>query len=210
MKIASAFGGALVGLCLAVASGSVWAGPVVEFGTSSAAVIGLAPQADGWSFTTNQAITVSALDLWTGTATSGRTVRLYDASLSVLASALVATSDPVVGAPTTFYSHAITPVSLLANTTYYIVADLVHLDVANDLIGPLTVNPAITYLNTIVGLGAGSFPTTDGSGGAAGTAFFGPNFEILAAAVPEPAASALLLAGLGLVRVARRRRPRTA
>ena len=80
----------------------------------------------GWSFTTNQAITVTALDdLVSSIPSSGSAdVRLYDGAGIVLRTATISTSDPVEGTgPAQFYSHAIAPVALAAGTTYYIAAD---------------------------------------------------------------------------------------
>jgi hypothetical protein len=95
--------------------------PVLEF--SSGPPTGVPPSAGqaltgGWSFTTNRAITITALDALdpTGDGTAGA-VRLYDGNGNVLASATVTTSDPQEGSPILFYSHAIAPVTLAADTS---------------------------------------------------------------------------------------------
>ena len=62
----------------------------------------------GFRFTTNQAISVVALDAHVVNA-AGSQVRLYDTSGTTLASATVLPTDPTEGSPTLFYSHAITP-----------------------------------------------------------------------------------------------------
>ena len=69
------------------------------------------------SFTTNQAITVVALDAYAVNA-AGNQVRLYDSTGTTLASATVLPTDPIEGSPTQFFSHAITPLSLAAGRTY--------------------------------------------------------------------------------------------
>jgi hypothetical protein len=104
-------------------AGVAWAGPVLEFTPTVTGELSSGDQSFGWSFTTNKAIAVTALDALdpTGSGTAG-TVRLYNGSGTVLASARVLTSDPREGSPL-FYSQAISPVSLAANTTYCIAED---------------------------------------------------------------------------------------
>ena len=80
----------------------------------------------GWEFTTNQAIAVNALDAYDPTGTGS--VRLYNSVGTVLASATVTASDPTEGTPILFYSHAIAPVTLAANTSYFIAQDFAPFD----------------------------------------------------------------------------------
>ena len=92
-----------------LAAGSAFAdsvGPVIEFDPANATKFGFVPDVTaGWSFTTNSAITVTALDAFDPTGTG--LVRLYDASGDILASANLSTSDPVEGSPTPFYTQPV-------------------------------------------------------------------------------------------------------
>ena len=164
----------------------------------------------GWSFTTTQAITVSALDAWTGgTGQTSYNVRLYNAAGTTLASATVLNTDPIEGAPSTFYKHAITPVALAASTTYYIAMDQVNGFMAENVSG-LTTSPLINYTGEVYqAFGSGTNPTTDGTGGALNPGLFGPNFDATPTAVPEPGSMILLglaAGGVGFTAWLRRRR----
>ena len=141
------------------------AGPVLEFSTGTVAVFTGGDTSGGWSFTTNQAITVVALDAYEPN--SGNDVRLYDGNGTVLASAIVLPTDPTGGSPIPFYTHAITPVTLAAGQTYYIAEDFP----ANinqfyyNTDTPVT-DPAITYgAGVFSTAGLGQDPTTDAFGG---------------------------------------------
>ena len=151
----------------------------------------------GWSFTTNQAITVTALEVFDPTGAGG--VRLYDASQTILASATVTTGDPQVGSPTLFYSHAITPVPLAAGTTYFIAEDTAfNTTNAAFFVTGMTVDPAITYGGEISATNTGQTPTSDLFGGVLNPGIFGPNFAFTTAAAPAPEP---LTATLGLLSV---------
>ena len=94
---------------------------VANAGSTDIAVIDFTA---GWTFTTNQAITLTALDAFLGGAASTQ-VRLYDTSNNLLASGTVTSADPTVaGGAITYNELAIAPVSLAANTTYFIVEDV--------------------------------------------------------------------------------------
>ena len=125
-----------------LASGSAHAGPILEFSGGTEAPVA-SDASLGWSFTTNQSIIVVALDAFDPTGRDGTVgaVRLYNGSGIVLASALVTASDPIEGAPTPFYSEAITPVSLAANSTYYIVEDMSFTTQLWYSVSALTTNP---------------------------------------------------------------------
>jgi hypothetical protein len=185
---------ATTALALAFA-GSANADPVLEFSGGSATFSGGGDQTIGWSFTTNAPITVTALDAYDPTGTG--LVQLYDSGSNILASVNVTNSDPTEGSPTSFFSAAITPVTLAANTTYFIAEDDVAADFTNALVltGTPTTSPLITYGGGVGGAGLGSTWTTDTlNGGGLDPSYFGPNFD----AVPAPEPASLTLFGLGL------------
>jgi hypothetical protein len=179
-------------------AGSGWAGPVLQFSALSTGTPGFAASA-GWSFITNEAVKVTALDAFDPTGTGAGGVRLYTASGTVLASAKVTTSDPKQGSPISFYSAAITPVSLKADMTYYIAEDLGSTTTANGNVTGLMTVSAIKYGSEVAAAGQGMDPTTDATMGMFSPGIFGPNFDIAAvgASVPEPGSFALL--GIGLL-----------
>jgi hypothetical protein len=178
------------------------ASPVLAFTSGTQSTFATFTGSAGWYFSTNQAITVTALDTWVvgDGPTTPVTVRLYNSSLTILASATVGPSDPTSGSPTAFYSHAITPVNLAAGTTYYLAQDVSLVDVS---VTGLVTNPAINYLGGLRSAGTVT-PLTDGLGGVVAPAYFGPNFEI--ASVPEPGTLYSLGAGLSVVVFLCRRR----
>lgn len=161
----------------------------------------------GWSFTASQALTVVALDAF-GPSPAGDDVRLYDGSLSGLASAVVTTSDPQSGTPTPFFHHAITPVTLTSGSQYYIVEDgAVGL---TQLIYSATaaLSPLVTFDGLVFDAATGQKPTTNGGNGAFNDGYFGADFDVSGTPPPAPEPSTIawhgVLAGSGLV--ARRRR----
>jgi hypothetical protein len=173
--------------------------PALEFGSASPAVAGQDLSA-GWSFTTVNAITVVALDAYDA-ALSG-VVRFYDSGGTVLASATVTNSDPTEGTPLAFHSHAISPITLAANTTYFITEDLPTGSALYLLASGIVTDPDITYGGPVANL-IGTNPTSDATGGAYGQAFFGPNFDV---AVPEPASLSLIGLGIAALGMIRRRK----
>jgi hypothetical protein len=203
-----------VALSIFLMAGAAQATPILQFTGDSAGITGSDLSA-GWAFTTNSALSVVALDDFSPIAT-GNNVRIYDGLGNVLASAIVLQGDPLSGIlPSQFNSHALaSPVSLLANTTYYIAADLISNGTVNQAYVAkatgLTTDPAITYLHGVLGLGLGGEPITDPFlNGSLDPAYFGPNFEISAAQVPEPGTLMLLVSGLlGLGFFGRRRNRR--
>jgi hypothetical protein len=175
---------------------------VLEFDAVSAAAAGFDASA-GWSFTTTEKISVTALDAYdpTGDGAAG-TVRLYTAGGMVLASAKVTTSDPKEGSPVEFYSAKLSKaVSLAANTTYYIVEDIGTATMANGNVTGLTTFSGITYKGEVAAQGQGNKPTTDATMGMFSPGIFGPNFDAAkgTGAVPEPATWAMALLGFGLL-----------
>lgn len=190
-----------------ITSGAAQASIALEFTSGTSYTLVGTDGSVGWYFTTNQAITVTALDAYDPSNGSGN-VRLYDVAGNILASATVTTSDPLVGSPVSFRSHAITPVSLSANTTYYIAQDA-RGNAFFGSVGGMTTISAITYGGQVAGGGLGQTPTGDGFGGAFSPGFFGPNFEIADQnVVPEPSSLTVfsILGLLGYVGLRRERR----
>jgi hypothetical protein len=201
---------AVLGAALALLAGGVThAGPVL--GISAAGVHAAFRGGDetaGWSFTTSQAITVTALDAFDPSGYGN--VRLYDGIGDVLASATLTTADPTEAAGSYwFYTQAITPVTLQAGQTYYVAEDF-KVGVTHALAkAVLTTSPLITYGDGVGANGAGWTPTRDNNNGAYNPSYFGPNFDAAPAvsAAPEPASLALLATGaLGLLGYGWRRR----
>jgi Domain of unknown function (DUF4082)/PEP-CTERM motif len=172
----------------------------------------------GWSFTTNTAITVSALGYYNANLTGGvglgagcncGDVGIFNSSGDLLASTTVTSSDPVTG----FFNYqAITPLQLAAGQMYYILAETGSSDYTWGVTG-LTVNPVITFDSDAYVSGSTlAFGTTSsGYNATNGGAWFGPNFlaSPTSASAPEP--STLLLFGtvsvatLWVLRLRRRR-----
>ena len=73
-------------------AGSGWATPVLEFTGGTVGLAGFNATA-GWSFTTNQAVDLTALDAFDPKGTGAGGVRLYNAAGTVLASATITTND---------------------------------------------------------------------------------------------------------------------
>jgi Domain of unknown function (DUF4082)/PEP-CTERM motif len=174
----------------------------LQFSAVSAAAAGFDASA-GWSFTTSEKISVTALDAFdpTGDGAAG-TVRLYTASGTVLASAKVTTKDPKEGSPIMFYSAALkTPIVLAAKTTYFIAEDLGTATMANGNVTGLTTFSGITYKGEVAAMGQGKDPTMDATMGMFSPGIFGPNFDVgaMGTAVPEPATWAMMLLGFGLL-----------
>ena len=177
-----------------LAPAAIQAGIILEY-TSETNGSAISNLSAGWSFTTNQAITVTALDASTAGGLSSYNVRLYNAAQVLQASTTVLNTDPVEGtAPARFYSHAITPVTLLADTTYFISMDFPTGTAAQFEVGGLTTDPSITYgAAVLTNSGLGQDPITDMDNGQDNPGDFGPNFDI-GTAVPEP--SSIILLGL--------------
>jgi hypothetical protein len=166
----------------------------------------------GWSFTTNAAITVTALDAY-DPSSNGALVQIYTASDAVVASTTVTYSDPTEAAGDfSMYFQAIAPVTLAADTTYYITesstGEFYWIDNGYWIENGISTDSAITY-GAEVSCAGSCYPTSDYfSGGLTDPAYFGPDFDI-GSGVPEPASLSLFAAGLiglGL----RRRRARAA
>lgn len=156
----------------------------------------------GWSFTTDAAITVTALGYYNASLTSATAVGLsagcncgdvgiFDSTGDLLASAQVTSADPVTG----FFNYqAITPLQLASGQTYYILAETGSSDYTWDVNG-LTVNSDITFDgDAYVSSSTLAFGTSsEGMTAADGGGFFGPDFMESPASTPEP--DSLLLLG---------------
>jgi hypothetical protein len=192
-------------LALAFAA-SANADPVLEFSGGTTSFSGGGDETTGWSFTTNSAISVTALDAFDPTGNG--LVQLYDANSNILASVNVTSGDPTEGSPTSFFSAAITPVTLAANTTYFIAEDDVAADFTTAMVltDTPTTSALITYVGGVGGPGLGSTWTTDTlNSGGLDPSYFGPDFDAVAA--PEPASLTLLGFGMaGLAALRRRKR----
>ena len=178
-----------------LATEAAHAGPVFEFtstGTLSASDASL-----GFSFTTNQAISVVALDAY-GVNAAGSQVRLYNAAGTTLASATVLPTDPIEGSPTSFFSHAITPLSLMAGQTYYIAEDYASGDPRPLFDARFTrIDPSVAYGSQVFAFGQGQNPTSNGVPTPfIHDGFFGPNFDI--ATVPEASSLVMGLTAMAL------------
>jgi hypothetical protein len=183
-------------------TGPAWAVVALQFSALSTGTPGFDASA-GWSFTTNEKISVTALDAFdpNGDGAAG-TVRLYNASGTVLASAKVTTTDPKEGSPIMFFSAKLSkPLVLAAMTTYFIAEDLGTATTANGNVSGLTTSSAIKYDGEVAAMGQGKNPTTDATGGMFSPGIFGPNFDVTlgASAVPEPSTWAMMLIGFGLL-----------
>lgn len=205
--------------CLAVAAFCLLparrasAGPILA--TSGGYDFSATPAATmGWAFETGASpLTVVALDDYMPNFSSTQ-VRLYDDSLNILASATVSNTDPAETAGLTWYSHAITPITLAANTKYYIAADLQLGYYTRDETSYPSLTNGVTYLGGVDEYGTGLTPTSDVNGGGFSPGYFGPNFDVGSplSTVPEP--SGFTLAGIAFAALfgyawRRRKRPAT-
>ncbi|MCX6623121.1 MAG: PEP-CTERM sorting domain-containing protein [Acidobacteria bacterium] len=143
----------------------------------------------GYTFTVgSNPVNVVALGLNVGSTALGANVRIYrNGTTTNLLSATINNSDSLSG-DGRFRYETVSPYTLLASTSYTILADLPN---------SVTVRAHATGITTVSGItfvaarGGGSgvpFPLNDGSGNGP---YFGPAFE-LQAAVPEPSSFSLI------------------
>ncbi len=179
----------------------------------------------GYSFTTTQALSITALGDYAPHA-GGTAVRLYDGTGHTFASATVPPSSGFTGgsfslvpdggtSTDTFFTFApITPVTL-APGTYFIAADVVPNDSLLYNATALMTAAGVNYGGVIDGA-SGTKPTSDTAGVSSfvGKGFFGPDFASSVPTppppVPEPSTLALLALGGGALagwRRWRKRRP---
>jgi hypothetical protein len=161
----------------------------------------------GFQFTTNDALTVKSLGFYDYNQdglTQDHDVGIYDASANLLFSTTVLTTDPLVGF---FRFHDITPYTLSAGQTYYIMA-VSGAEKYTYFTQGFTVDSSITYVTDVwywdfnldpprpqktyfLTFPNGSSRTTQAQGGA----YFGPNFSTDYVA-PLPGSLFLVASGL--------------
>ena len=148
----------------------------------------------GYSFTIGSTdLTIDALAVTTAISSDAHEVRIWkDGTTTNVASASInGNTDPVSSTAHPYYYHAITPVTLQANTTYDIAVDLndgghfVYYDATG-----VSNNADVTFGSARSASTTGAFPTGDSFGNGP---YFGPSFE---AAVPEP--TSFLLVGVAV------------
>jgi len=160
----------------------------------------------GWEFTANTNILVTALGFYDNPVnglTASHDIGIYDATTQALVlSGVVNPSDPYSN---WFNWHSVAPTMLTAGQTYDIVAVLGGDARTWDPVG-YAVNPLVTWLRNVWSNGVTDleFPlSSDGNT----NGYFGPNFDGTGTlAVPEPASGTLMVVGLGMLAVARRRK----
>jgi hypothetical protein len=170
----------------------------------------------GWAFTTSAPLVITALDDFAATA-GGNFVRLYDSSRTVLASATVHSTDPlvgpVVGSPGLQYnSFAITPVLLPAGS-YFIAAES-SVGQPYEFNATISTIAGVTYKNG-VGVFGVNHPNAELPLGVAtlfDPSYFGPSFEVANPAdsspLPLPSTACMglgLLGTLGILRSSRKK-----
>jgi hypothetical protein len=154
-----------------------------------------AASTQGSKFTVgNTPFTVTALAIYNPHAT-GETVRIYQDGTTVNLVSMAIPSTSPLSSPSAqgneYEYQAITPITLLADTTYDIVEDFAADDGLHFHGSGLSGNADITFSGSVATDGAGLFPTTDGFNQGA---YFGPSF----AGTPAPEPSSVVLAGLGI------------
>jgi hypothetical protein len=189
----------IAGLCILAVAGEVKAGfiPAIDFASGNGeGGEATAASTQGSKFTIgNTAFTVDALAIYYPHA-AGETVRIYQDGTTVNLVSMAIPSTSQVSSPSAqgneYEYQAITPITLIANTTYDIVEDFSADDGLHFHASGLSGNPDITFSGSISTDGEGLFPTTDGFNQGA---YFGPSFE----GIPAPEPSSFVLAGLGIV-----------
>jgi Domain of unknown function (DUF4082)/PEP-CTERM motif len=151
----------------------------------------------GWSFTTNNAITVNGLGVFDDSQdglTDSYEVGLWDSQGDLLAETTVlsGTTDPLVNQ---WRYVSMTPVTLAADETYYVGALYLTSDDGvyfPAFPGTVTTTANIIYQQATYAPGPSlTDPTTpDGTPG-----FFGPNISIGSSTIPEPSTWAMMLLG---------------
>jgi hypothetical protein len=141
----------------------------------------------GMLFTANTNFSVTSLGIYVEPGLSApEEVGLYDnATRTLLASTTVLLTDPETDG---YLFHAITPVALTAGDEYMVVANVGDNSWAK---GPAPIqNPDVSFVQSAYLYESSlAFPTANN-----GFSYYGPNFTIGAAGVPEP--SSLVLGGI--------------
>jgi hypothetical protein len=157
----------------------------------------------GWEFTTSAPINVTALGFYNATLNGGSSglnagcmcgeVGIYNATGTLLVSAIVTNSDPALS----FFNYAsISPIALSAGGTYYVAAETGLADYTFYTTG-FSVNPGIDFVQDAYFFSSTlAFPAYSvGITAADGGGFFGPNFKVN---VSEPSTLTLLSVLMGL------------
>jgi hypothetical protein len=194
----------LVGAALtaAMVPAAALADPGVDF--TGAGSVGFTSQTWtlGYEFSANVDTAVTALGTWNSGISGTFAVGLWDSSGNLLAQTNVDTGGTQDGSAPWVFS-AIGPVSLTAGNIYYVGSYGDSYYTYN--VSGFTVDPRITFISDAWTGGGLAFPTNHS--GTVG--FFGGNVE-LGSAVPEPATWATMVAGIGVVGGAMRRRRKMA
>ncbi len=145
----------------------------------------------GLVFTPNFTFMVDALGFYDGLGVTGsEEVALYDSTGDLLASTTVTLGGTLVN---NYLFQSITPVTLTAGDTYTVDA---FVATNGWTFGPVGTVNGVTFSNdSFLYSSALAFPTNTGGGG---PVYYGPNFEIVGANIPEPGSFSLLLIAAAL------------
>lgn len=206
MKFKAMLLGAVVAVGLSFASpapsaAATWA-PALSVGDDGFTFDGDGPWTLGWQFTAASAAQVVALGAFDadgdGFATSHQ-LGLWDEFNTLLATATVTSSDPLVAG---FRYAAIPMISLIAGGTYTVAAADFGVGDGYYLESTISTQGSIVFNQAAFAEGSGLLLPTDVT---PVNGYFGANL-LLNSAVPEPATWGLLIVGFGLAGSALRRR----
>lgn len=160
----------------------------------------------GWQFTVTSPILVTELGMWDATGTGladAHTVGIWDSGSNLLGSLVIPSgTSAALDGPDKFRFVNLSIPFLLSPGTYRIGATFLNgdPDLAAREVGPATAS-GITYVSPQFSPGPGFADPTNPSANVQG--IFGPNFEFVAASVPEPGTWTMLLTAVGLLAIRR-------